>query len=36
MFGRGTRETRQQAKQQMEAVGRGLTAHGYDPEGVTK
>ncbi|MFD6243186.1 MULTISPECIES: hypothetical protein [Streptomyces] len=33
MFGRGPRE---QAKQQMEAVGRWLAAHGYQTEGVTK
>lgn len=34
--GRGTREAWQQAKQQMETVGRWLTAHGYSTEGVTK
>ncbi|MFF8619265.1 hypothetical protein [Streptomyces sp. NPDC015350] len=36
IFGRGDRETWQRAKEQMEAVGRWLTAHGYQTEGVTK
>ncbi|MFI5940537.1 hypothetical protein ACIBCB_09780 [Streptomyces uncialis] len=36
MFGRGPREAWEQTKQQMEVVGRWLTAHGYQTEGVTK
>ncbi|MFI5939235.1 hypothetical protein [Streptomyces uncialis] len=36
MFGRGLREAWEQAKQQMEVVGRWLAAHGHQTEGVTK
>ncbi|MEU2076587.1 hypothetical protein [Streptomyces sp. NPDC013489] len=34
--GRGTREAWQQAKEQMETIGRWLTAHGYETEGAAR
>lgn len=36
MFGRGSREAWQQAKEQMEAVGRWLNAHGYQTQGAAR
>ncbi|MEV6726364.1 hypothetical protein AB0M94_36185 [Streptomyces xanthochromogenes] len=36
VFGRGTREAWQEAKEQMEAVGRWLAAYGYDTDGAAK
>ncbi|MEN2424393.1 hypothetical protein AABB02_40635 (plasmid) [Streptomyces rimosus] len=36
IFGRGSRQAWAQVKQQTEAVGRWLTAHGYPTEGVTR